>query len=259
MSRQATKSGEPLRVLQITDTHLFADAATSLRGRVTYLTLQQVLDHVQQAAWPADLVSVTGDLIQDDTREAYLRFRSAMSALGLPVYCIPGNHDVRSLMRDVLDSEPFYYCEPAERNNWLMVGLDSCAEGIAAGRMSGGELDRLDRIIAGSAAEHVMICLHHPPLPVGSNWLEEVGLQNADQFLQRAVASGRVRLLVFGHVHQAFEGSYESMRVIGTPSTCRQFAVGSDNYAVDDKSPAYRRIELRSDGSFDSELIWTNA
>lgn len=247
-----------MRVLHITDTHLFADADTSLRGRVTYSTLQRTLAHVQQAAWVPELVYVTGDLIQDDTREAYLRFRNTMETLGLPVYCIPGNHDIRPLMEDVLGSEPFFYCTPVERKNWLIVGLDSCAEGTAAGKVSESELDRMDRLIEKSAAEHVMVCLHHPPLPVGSNWLEQVGLQNADQFLERAISSGKARLSLFGHVHQAFEGHYGSMQVIGTPSTCRQFTVGSDSYALDDKPPAYRRLELREDGSFRTELIWMN-
>jgi Icc protein len=57
-------------------------------------------------------------------------------------------------------------------------------------------------------------------------------------------------------VHQAFEGQYESIRILGTPSTCSQFKVGSDAYAVDDKPPGYRRISLFPDGTVDAELVW---
>jgi 3',5'-cyclic-AMP phosphodiesterase len=257
LSRATRQSTDPLRILHITDTHLFADTDRSLRGSVTHSTLQQVLRHFEQSAWRADVVAMTGDVVQDDSRKAYERFCGLMRQLGLPVHCVPGNHDIRPLMREVLDSEPFHYCGFVQRNNWLIVNIDSCAEGIAAGRVADSELDRIDSLIGSSRADHVMVCLHHPPLLVGSAWLDEVGLLDADRFLQRIVASGKVRLLIFGHVHQAFEGAYESVRVIGTPSTCRQFAVASATYAVDDNPPAYRRITLHSDGTIDTDLVWT--
>lgn len=256
MIRSIQQSTDPVRILQITDPHLFADADASLRGRVTQATLQGVLDHIGESGWPADLVAMTGDVIQDDTRAAYERFRAMMTPIGLPIYCVPGNHDIRPLMQDVLDSEPFYYCDAVETNNWLIAGIDSCVAGTPAGRVEESELDRLDGLIAISRADHVMICLHHPPLPVGSAWLDEVGLQNGEQFLRRITASGKVRLAAFGHVHQAFDGTFESVRILGTPSTCRQFEVASDTFAVDDKPPAYRRIAVHADGTIDTELIW---
>jgi len=242
--------------LHLTDPHLFAEADGSLRGRVTFASLQGVLEHVQRADWKADLVQVTGDIVQDYTPEAYLRFRNAMTALKLPVYCVPGNHDVPSIMREALEREPFHYCDPVETGNWLIAGVDSCVEGSAAGYIDGNELDSLDRLIADSPADHVMVCLHHPPLHIGSKWLDELGLRNGKQFLQRVAGSGKVRLVVFGHVHQAFDGGYGPVRVLGTPSTCRQFALGSDSYALDDNPPAYRRIALGSDGQVDTELVW---
>jgi 3',5'-cyclic-AMP phosphodiesterase len=169
---------------------------------------------------------------------------------------VPGNHDIRGMMREELQGEPFHYCSSLEVNNWLIAGIDSSVEGQAAGSLEASELERLDRLLDSSRAEHVMICLHHPPLPVGSRWLDELALQNADEFLELANASGKVRLVVFGHVHQAFDDVYRSLRIIGTPSTCRQFAADSDRFAVDDKPPAYRRIELYARGGVDTEVVW---
>jgi 3',5'-cyclic-AMP phosphodiesterase len=235
---------------------LFAAADGSLRGRVTHVTLQRVLEHYRQSGWPADHVQVTGDIIQDDTREAYVRFRETVQPLGLPVYSVPGNHDVRGMMREELENEQFHYCSSLEVNNWLIAGIDSSIEGQAAGGLDPGELERLDGLVNNTGAEHAMICLHHPPLPVGSKWLDELALQNAEEFLERVTGSGKVRLVVFGHVHQAFDEVYRSVRIIGTPSTCRQFALGSDTFAVDEKPPAYRRIELYAGGRVDTEVIW---
>lgn len=247
---------DPLRVLHFTDPHLFATADGSLRGRVTHATLERVLEHYTQSDWSANHIQVTGDIVQDDTREAYVRFRDLVTPIGLPVYCVPGNHDIREIMREVLQDEPFHYCGSLELNNWHIAGIDSCLEGEAAGSIDSSELDRLDLLTDSTGADNVVVCLHHPPLPVGSRWLDQLALQNAEEFLQRITASGKVRLVLFGHVHQAFDDAYRSVRIIGTPSTCRQFALDSDSFALDDNPPAYRRIELRPDGHIDTELVW---
>jgi Icc protein len=238
---------------------LFADSESSLRGTVTHSSLSRVLEHITEANWPADLVAMTGDLIQDDSRAAYDRFCDLMSPLDLPVYCLPGNHDIRELMRDAVSQDPFHYCASVHINNWLITCIDSCISGDAGGRVDDEELERLAKILEQTSAEHVMICLHHPPLPVGSKWLDQVGLKNGDEFLRMIAQPGNVRIAIFGHVHQEFEGSHESIKIIGTPSTCRQFKVASDDFALDDNPPAYRRISLLGDGSVENELIWLDA
>jgi Icc protein len=243
-------------VLHITDPHLFAGWDECLRGINTREALQAVLDHVLATAWPADLVALTGDLIQDDSREAYGRVREMFSSLQLPTYCVPGNHDVRSLMREELQGPTFHYCAVSTQRNWAVIGVDSCMDGKALGCVDSQELQRLARYLDGAGTEHALVCLHHPPLKVGSAWLDTVGLENSQEFLQTIAASGKVRAVIFGHVHQAFDGEYSGIRIIGTPSTCRQFALNSDEFALDENPPAYRRLELNSDGSIDHELVW---
>jgi len=249
-------SPAPVRVLHVTDPHLFADTESSLRGTVTNETLAEVLAHYQHSGWTADLIAMTGDVIQDDTSDAYDHFIQLIEPLDLPVYCVPGNHDVRSIMRTALSNPPFYYCASVEVGNWLLTGIDSCLDGDAGGRVSDEELDRLESILAKTTAEHVVVCLHHPPLMMGSKWLDQVGLKNANEFLNMIARSTKVRATLFGHVHQAFDKQHESIKIIGTPSTCRQFKPGSDDFALDEHPPAYRRVELSANGSVDSELVW---
>jgi Icc protein len=227
-----------------------------LRGTVTQDSLQQVLDHYNAGDWNAERALITGDLIQDDTAEAYDRFRELLLPLNMRMHCVPGNHDVRDLMRAICVRPPFSYCAKEEIGDWLLVGLDSCISGEAGGEVTADELARLDEIVAASNAKHIMVCLHHPPILLGSAWLDTVKLKNGDELLQRLQQSGRVRLLVFGHVHQPYDGEHSGIRVIGTPSTCRQFKPGSDDFAVDERSPAYRHIELAADGSINTQLIW---
>ncbi len=172
------------------------------------------------------------------------------------MHCVPGNHDVRALMQPVCAAPPFSYCAYEEIGNWLLVGLDSCVENDAGGFLTEEELERLADTVSRSAAEHVMVCLHHPPIEMGSAWLDTVGLRNGDAFLRHLAELQRVRLVAFGHVHQPYDAEHAGIRILATPSTCRQFLPGSDEFAVDQNPPAYRRITLRRDGSTDSELIW---
>ena len=245
-----------MRVLHLTDPHLFADRDGSLRGAVTFDTLQSVLAHYRDSDFAADLVALTGDIVQDDSAEAYAHCSELVSSLGLPVLCVPGNHDVRHLMRERLPDPPFSYCASLETGNWLITGIDSCSAGRAGGKIAERELQRMEETIAASNAAHVMVCLHHPPVPMHSKWLDTVGLDNGSEFLARAASAGRVRTAIFGHVHQDYDAVHDGIRLIATPSTCRQFLPRADEFAVDDKPPAYRRIELRPDGRIDAELVW---
>lgn len=238
---------------------MFADPQGELRGTVTADSLQRVLDHYSAGDWRAHRVVVTGDLIQDDTAAAYSRFRDLLLPLNLRVHCVPGNHDVRELMRETCCRPPFSYCAWEEIADWLIVGIDSCIEDSAGGAVSEDELERLADTVASSDARHVMVCLHHPPVLMGSAWLDTVGLTNADSLLERMQSLDRVRLAIFGHVHQAYDAEHNGIRIIGTPSTCSQFKPRSDDFAVDDKPPAYRRITLLPDGRFDSELVWVDS
>jgi len=247
---------EPIRVLHLTDPHLFAEADGALRGTVTQDSLQRVLDHYEAGDWRADRALITGDLIQDDSAEAYDRFRELLLPLNMRMHCVPGNHDIRDFMRPICTRPPFSYCATEEVRDWLLVGLDSCIKGDAGGEIAAEEFERLDRIISESTAKHIMVCLHHPPVPMGSTWLDTVKLRNGDKLLQRLQAAKRVRLVVFGHVHQPYDALHDGIQVIGTPSTCSQFKPGSDDFALDDRPPAYRRITLNSDGTCSTELIW---
>lgn len=235
---------------------MFADLYGELRGVRTADSLQSVLDHYSIAEWRADRVLATGDLIHDDSALAYERFRDLLLPLQTRIHCVPGNHDVRDLMRNVCARPPFSYCATEEIDDWLLVGLDSCISGEAGGAVSRDELERLSEVVARSSAKHVLVFLHHPPIPLGSKWLDSVGMANGDEVLERLRTLGRVRALAFGHVHQEYDDAYEGIRIIATPSTCRQFRPRSDEFAVDDKPPAYRRIELGADGSVTTEVVW---
>jgi Icc protein len=198
---------------------------------------------------------MTGDVAQDESREAYERLRRLLAPLGCRVHCVPGNHDDPGLMREVLDAPPFLYCASSEHGPWLVAGISTHVPGHVGGRIDPGELTRLLRSLDGSSAPHAVVCLHHPPVAIGSRWLDAIGCAGGEAFLEALSAQGKVRLVLFGHVHQAFEAAFDGMQVIATPSTCTQFLSRSDDYAISDEPPAYRRVMLYPDGRVQTRLV----
>ena len=111
------------RLLHITDTHLHASPEGRMRGVCTDETLRAVLDRALGDRDQPDAIVATGDLVQDETRAGYERLRELLSPCGLPVYCLPGNHDELEAMLAVLDEAPFQVCGEVRLGNWCLLLL----------------------------------------------------------------------------------------------------------------------------------------
>jgi 3',5'-cyclic-AMP phosphodiesterase len=245
-----------LRLTQFTDPHLYGSETESLRGIATLPALKAALADAQQSsAWPPDVVLVTGDLVQDDPG-GYAHIRRMFGSLGMPVLCIPGNHDDPAVMRQELRTHPFVVEGFADFGSWRIVLLDSCLPGSASGRISEKSLAQLEEALRTAEGRHCLVTLHHHPVAMSSRWLDRVGLENAEEFFACVDRHRNVRAIVWGHVHQAYEGLRKNVRLLATPSTCAQFVPHADEFAVDRRPPAYRTLELQTDGSLLTEVVW---
>ena len=245
----------PLRIVQFTDLHLFGAADGQLRGLATLPALEATLAAAQRRDSRWDATLLTGDLVQDDP-SGYARVRELFGASPTPVYCIPGNHDEIAAMRAQLATRPFQINGTAEHGNWLLVMLDSYLHGRAGGRLEKAELARLDAALAAHPERHALVCLHHHPVAMHSRWLDAVGLENPDALFEVLDRHANVRVLLWGHVHQAWEGERNGVRLLCTPSSCAQFKPNSDNFAIDRKPPGYRWFRLHADGRVESAVEW---
>jgi Icc protein len=244
-----------LRLIQFTDPHLYGSETETLRGIATLPALKAALSDAQSSAWPPDALLVTGDLVQDDPA-GYVHFRRMFGSLGMPVLCIPGNHDDPVAMRRALDSEPFTVGGFADMGAWRIVLLDSTIPDSASGRLSDKTLADLEEALATAAGRHCLVTMHHHPVEMSSRWLDRVGLENAAEFFNVIDRHRNVRAIVWGHVHQAYDALRKDVRLLATPSTCAQFVPHADEFAVDRRPPAYRTFELQSDGSLLTEVVW---
>jgi Icc protein len=244
-----------IELIQLTDQHLFGDPARALRGVPTLPALRATLTAARSELDTCDAILATGDLVQDDAG-GYAHFRNEMGQLSRPVLCLPGNHDDVPAMRAALAQPPFQYGGTWDAGSWRVVLLDSTIPGETAGRLSGDEMTYLEQALAAAHDRHALVCLHHHPVPMHSAWLDGVGLANGAEFLALLRQFPNVRAVVFGHVHQAYDAVHDGIRLIATPSTCSQFKPGSDEFAVDERPPAWRSLTLHADGRLDTTLRW---
>lgn len=250
-------SERPVRIVQITDLHLYRDpeatldwgpAGSAVRPQET---LAQVLDEVAYGEPWVDLALATGDLAQEPAPEVYARLADILADTGYPVRCLAGNHDDARLLYPALERESSG-SRVVVLGDWLVVLLDSSRPGTDAGQLCREELDLLEETLLRHPARHVLVALHHNPVPVGSAWLDPIGLLNPEAFFEVLDAYERVRGVLFGHIHQDFVQRRRGVLLLGSPSTCVQFAPHRDEFRIDGQPPAYRWLELYRDGRIET-------
>lgn len=237
-----------VRILQLTDMHLFAELGKDVLGVNTHQTFTAVLEDVYQKIPNPDLLLLTGDLSQDESAQAYERIALAVKPLQCPTYWIPGNHDDIELMNQIFYRHHIQQRKQLIVGDWNLILLNSKKGNVPEGLLSSEQLDYLDEQLSMYPEHHTILFLHHHPLPLGSEWLDKSKLQNADAFWVILQRYHHIKAVVFGHVHQEFEATMHGVPVFSTPSTCFQFKPKSKKFALDHIMPGYRIIELHKEG-----------
>jgi Icc protein len=246
-----------VRLLHVSDPHLFANPQGALRGIATLASLRAVLAHALAAA-RYDALLVTGDIVHDEPG-GYRHFRVVMAETGLPVYCLPGNHDVPAALPLAVAGTPVQVGGHVDLGRWRLVLLDSSVPGQAHGRLPPPELERLEAAVRDAAGRPVLVGVHHHPVPHASRWLDSVGLHNAADLFRVTDRHASVRAIVWGHVHQEFDALRHGVRLLGVPSTCAQFLPRSEQFAIDPAPPGYRALTLHADGTIDTAVVRVDA
>lgn len=241
-------------VIQLTDSHLFADPAARLLGLDTHASLQAVIDDVLANQSRIDRVLATGDITQDGSESGYRRFIAAVERLPAPCHWLPGNHDDAVLM-ETLGRPTGLWQDWIDVGSWRIVMLDSSVAGSVAGHFGEQQFARLDAALSSAGDRHVMVCLHHHPVSIGSDWMEPLGLRNGQRLLARLDGADQVKVVLWGHIHQQLDERRGNLRLLATPSTCVQFAEHSTDFATDTLAPGYRWLKLFNDGRIETGVI----
>jgi 3',5'-cyclic-AMP phosphodiesterase len=246
------------KLIQLTDCHLYADPDADHKGVKPGRTLEAVCRYIADRHPELSALLLTGDLSQDESAESYRWLRSVIARLKAPAYAIPGNHDSRQRMSAAF-GDAINLTDGFELGPWKIHLLDSSVPGKTGGLIPEQELERLQRELARNPAAPHLIALHHHPLPVGSAWMDRIGLRNGDALNAILRRHEQARAVVFGHIHQEFSAREGHLLYLGTPSTCVQFRPRSLLYAADTLPPACRVLNLHEDGAFETRIEYVAA
>ena len=248
-------SGSRVRILQITDTHLFAGKHETLLGVNTWASYDAVLEAIAAGQRHYDLIVATGDLAQDHSVEAYQHFAEGIARLPAPCVWLPGNHDFQPAMFSTLaESSIADEKQVLVGDRWQIVLLDSQVFGVPHGELSDYQLEWLERALAAEPQRHTLVLLHHHPLPSGCSWLDQHSLRNPhmlDAVLQRYPLA---KTLLCGHIHQELDLDWHGRRVLASPSTCVQFNPHCTNFTIDAEAPGWRWLDLYDAGRLETEV-----
>jgi len=239
-----------MRLVQISDTHLYSNPSQTLLKLNTQQSFEAVVDLLKSDLKKPDIIILTGDMSQDNSEHAYERVVKALDKFPCPIYWVPGNHDDPELLQAVFSRSKFREDKAILLGDWLLVLLNSHYPKHVAGLVGRSELSRLDHYLGQHSDKHAALFLHHPPVPVGSAWLDQSRLTNSEDLFNITDKHSNVCGIFSGHAHQDYQTHRQGVPILTAPSTCIQFLSHSQQFSLDTVAPGYRWIELLPEGKF---------
>jgi Icc protein len=252
-----------MRFIQITDTHIGATPDYVLRNVNTLRTLDKLVDHLNSLTFEVDFVIHTGDIADDFSAEAYRLARPILERLKHPIHYVVGNHDHADYMqRELLGRTEIKsrWDYEFEVGGVLFAVFDSRSQRDPNGRLLPEQIQRL-RALCTPTGQPLFLVLHHQAIPLDVPWLDngsatwEAGrimkIENSAEFLDAiAPARHRIRGVMFGHVHRAFQVIHDGILFFSSASAAMQLQSWADSAQpqISDEEAAYNVVTLTESG-----------
>lgn len=252
-----------VRLFQISDTHCYAsdDARLTWTDMPIYpnQSLRAVLAHLTPKADGYQAMILTGDLAQEEIPATYQRVNDILNTFPLPVYTLPGNHDIPEDMQAYLNGKVSIPDEIV-LEKWHLLFLDTHAQGMPDGHLTEAQFLKFSELLEAIPEDHfAVVFMHHHPVPIESEWMDVMGLQQKAYFWRLVELFPQVKAVFNGHIHQEFSGKHtyidgREVPVYGTPATCVQLKPLRQNIEFDHNLPAWRNIVLYEDGRVETKV-----
>ncbi|SFR35889.1 metallophosphoesterase family protein [Halogeometricum limi] len=219
------RAASPTTVAVVSDPHVSVDERGSWKlYHRTQRRLREAVSDVE--AQGADALVVAGDLSKDGERRNLRWVQSVLDSAGVPVLCIPGNHDVKE--RSVAHFERRFTDDGFPVHLSLdgpdVVGLNSAmaldADGEREAVVSADQLAWLEETLP-ETTDPIVVSHHNLPGLAdhigGDGWAPHPPLANADE-LTDVLSRHDVPLHLSGHVHLAALVRYRGVRGLVAPA-----------------------------------------
>ena len=216
-----TKACKPVKLIQLTDIHLTSPGAT-IGGRDPNANFERALDDVLANHRDAELMVITGDLSDWGDEPDYIRLRERLSEFPVPTELCIGNHDDRATFLKVFPEyggHDGFVQNVRDTSVARCLLLDTWGPQTHAGHYCATRCDWLDARL-GEHDGPFLIFLHHNPIPVHIEAVDQIGLLDAAPFAEIVgTHCHKVRHIFFGHCHLPLSGSVAGVPVSGIRGT----------------------------------------
>ena len=230
-------------ITQITDLHIGFEGQNTHGVDVRHNFLM-ILGEVKK--YEPDYLVLTGDLCYSKgDAEVYRWILEKLERLDIPYFVIPGNHDDRSMMRDVfnldyIDQKELYYARKFGKQTVLF--LDS-----ADGLMTTKQYNWIERQLK-QAEGTILIFCHHPPCKAGAYYMDNNHSFREIDILQKVLLDYDDNIHLFcGHYHMEATIHLENLHVHISPSLITQIDKYEQVFKIDHFEIGHRQIILNGD------------
>ncbi|QLB41524.1 MULTISPECIES: 3',5'-cyclic-AMP phosphodiesterase [Mannheimia] len=256
---------DTVRLLHITDPHLFSHTEETLLNVKTIKSfsavIEQIKKQIEQTKQGFDLILSTGDLIQDQNIAGYHYFAQLTEPLKTPIVWLEGNHDVQPYMSQILGE--YSHILPHKQiligDRWQLLLLNTQVAGMPYGELSYRQLKWLEEKLNENPKRFTLIALHHNILPTNSAWLDQHSLKNSDELAKILQPFDHIKGIVHGHIHQQVDDMWNGIPIYATPSTCIQFKPNCNQFTLDLLPQGWREILLYENGKIATTIKRLNS
>lgn len=242
------------KVLWLTDPHLVeTDASASLITSDPWRRFKATLDAIRCEHMDAELLVLTGDLVQLHNPGAYALLREELETLPMPYRLLVGNHDDRGALREVFPGISMtggFVQGSDDIGKTRLVYLDTQADEGHHGELCPFRLDWLADQFKAASARPVLVFMHHPPVEIGVPALDKLRLLQTDGLKELLQSRSEPTHLFCGHVHRNTSGRWSGHPFATLKSTNLQFAfdMQASRLMRCDEEPGYGVVLFDNDG-----------
>lgn len=250
-----------MKFIQITDSHLLEGGNVKLHNIPINEIHFKIFSEIKKIETEIEFILVTGDISESGSDESYLNAREIFSSLNKPTYWIAGNHDNLKAIH-LFNNQTNIRSEKSFTINGIhfillnSVALSSDGKNRSRGVLSGKELAFLKLELKQNPTKQIVVALHHPPIKSGT-WKDHRMLENAKDFFEVINQFSNVKLVLYGHQHQANETTIGETKFYSPPAASFQFSKET-KWEFDNAPPGFGIIHAKSCNNFECKSQYLN-